>query len=125
PTRYPAARIQFIPLQGMFAARSPVELGMLVVWLGIPTVIFALLTLRSMWRTRTVSLSAALALVGAAFVMIMPGVSWEDPVAAYRVALPVVIGGILFTGQFYPRRMLWLAVLWLTALMLVPLLPQV
>lgn len=125
PTRYPAARTSLIPLQGMFAAHSLVELSMLAVWLGIPTVVFTLLALRVIWRTRQVSLSAALTIAGAGFVMIMPPVSWEDPVAAYRVALPIVIGGLLFIGQHYPRRMIWLVVLWLTALMLVPLLPQV
>ncbi len=124
PTRYPAARFPLIPLEGMFRAHSPVELLFLALWLGIPAVVMILLALQQSWRYHRLTLGAALALAGAGFILYMPGVSWEDPVAAYRVGLPLIVGGLLFVGEIYPRRMPWLALLWLPALLLIPLLAQ-
>jgi len=72
--------------------------------------------------------SGTLALTGAGFVMLMPGVSWEDQLAAYRVAVPIIVGGTLFIAQHGgPRHggrwaLLW-GVLMLSPLLIVPLSP--
>ncbi len=123
PTIYPAARIHWIPLQGMFSEDNPLELLFLVIWLGIPTVIVCILALRTIWRKHALTMGAALALAGVGWVFIMPDVSWQDPVAAYRVALPLIVTTILFVGQHYPRRLSWLAALWLPSLLVALMTP--
>jgi hypothetical protein len=123
PTIYPAARFHLIPLQGMFLEDSPVEFILLAIWLGIPAVILFVAALRYIWRHRVVPLGAALALMGAGFVLAMPGVSWDDPIAAYRVGMPLVISGMLFVAQCYPRRWLWLAGLWIPAILVALMAP--
>jgi len=123
PTIYPAAKIHLIPLQGMFREEDVVEFVFLAIWLGIPAVALFLAALRSIWRTRRVSLGAALALAGAGFVIVMPDVSWQDPVAAYRVGMPLIITGILFVAQCCPRRWPWLAALWIPAILVALMTP--
>lgn len=118
PTRYPAGKIHLIPLQGMFSEENPVELLFLALWLGIPAVILFAAALVSWWRGRRILLGAALAIMGAGFVLVMPDVSWQDPAAAYRVGTPLVMSGLLFVGQVSPQRWKSLAALWLPALLL-------
>lgn len=126
PVGYPAAKIHLIPLQGMFAEleETVLEFIFLAMWLGIPALVIFLLALRRMWKQRRVELGAALAVAGAGFVLVMPDVSWQDPVAAYRVGISVVVAGLLFVGQCYPRRMGWLAALWLPTLLVVLMTPS-
>lgn len=126
PLGYPAARIHAIPLQGMFAEleETTLEFVFLAMWLGIPALVIFLLAVRRMWRQMRVELGAALAVAGAGFVLVMPDVSWQDPVAAYRVGISVVVAGLLFVGQCYPRRMGWLAALWLPTLLVVLMTPS-
>lgn len=124
PTIYPAARFPLLPLQGMFGETNPIELVFLALWLGVPAVVLFFLALRRIWRTRSVSVGAALMVMGASFIFYMPKVSWEDPVAAYRVGIPLILTAVLFVGEHYPRRMLWLMALWLPALLLIVLLPE-
>ncbi|MFQ3567161.1 MAG: hypothetical protein SNJ59_09180 [Aggregatilineales bacterium] len=118
PTIYPAAKLHWIPLQGMFAEleESLLEFAMLVVWLGLPAVIvFALSAmnlLRGLRLRQPPHYSAPLAVAGAGFVVLMPDVSWVDPVAAYRVAVPLVATGLLFLGLHYRRGANWMATLW-------------
>ncbi|MBZ0285281.1 MAG: hypothetical protein K8L97_31400 [Anaerolineae bacterium] len=126
PIGYPAAHIHLIPLQGMFAEleETALEFVFLAIWLGLPALVIFLLAARRMWRQRRVELGAALALAGAGFVLVMPDVSWQDPVAAYRVGISLVVGGLLFVGQCYPRRIGWLAALWLPTLLVVLMTPS-
>jgi len=123
PTIYPAAKIHFIPLQGMFMEKNPLELIFLAVWLGIPAVVFFIMALVYIWRNRTVPLGAALVLMGAGFVIVMPDVTWDDQVAAYRVGMPLLITAMIFVAQCYPKRWAWLAALWIPAV-LVPLITR-
>lgn len=123
PTIYPAAKFHLIPLQGMFLEDSPVEFVLLAIWLGIPAVILFLAALRYVWRRRSVPLGAALVLMGAGFVLLMPDISWDDPIAAYRVGMPLIITGVLFVAQCYPRRWLWLAALWIPAILVALMAP--
>jgi hypothetical protein len=123
PTIYPAAKIHLIPLQGMFLEEDFVEFIFLAIWLGIPAVILFIMALYTIWRNRTVPLGAALVLMGAGFVLVMPDVSWEDPAAAYRVGMPLIITGILFVAQCYPRRWLWLGGLWMPAVLVALMTP--
>lgn len=123
PTRYPAGRFSPIPLYGLFTEESPLEFLMLLIWLAVPCVVVLLLALRSLWKSRSVSLGTALGLAGAGFVLIMPAVSWQDPVAAYRVGMSLVIGGVLFVGERHPRQLKWLAVLWMPSLLVAALIP--
>ncbi|MBZ0276946.1 MAG: hypothetical protein K8I60_12420 [Anaerolineae bacterium] len=123
PTRYPAAKLHLIPLWGMFTETSPVELIFLALWLGIPAVMLLGLAVYRFWRTREIPLGAALLLFGAAFVITMPDVSWQDPIAAYRVGMPLMITGMLFVAQCWPRRVSWLAALWGPALLVVLMAP--
>lgn len=119
PTVYPAATgIRFVPFNGVFAEHDPAELFFLILWLALPALILMALALRSAWRGRRLTLGAALVIAGAGFVMFMPDVSWEDPLAAYRVGVPLIAGGLLFAAQHGPRRMFWLAGLWVPALLL-------
>lgn len=124
PTVYPSAKLHLIPLEGMFTAKTTVELIMLAIFLGMPTVILLLLALYQIMKTRRLSLSSALLLPAAGFVLTMPDVSWQDAVAAYRVALPIIITGLLFVGEHYPQRLKWLGIVWLPPLVILVLLPE-
>jgi hypothetical protein len=129
PTRYPAAyNIRFLPLSGLFAVDNPVEFALLTIFLAIPTVALLLLALRAgyrEWRAeRKLDWTVALLLPSAAFVLFMPSVSWQDQVAAYRVALPIVAAGLLFVAAHHPRRLRVLAAVWLPATAILLLLPQ-
>jgi hypothetical protein len=123
PTIYPSAKIHLIPLQGMFLEEDPVEFTLLAIWLGIPAVVFFIAALHFMWRSRSVPLGAALVLMAAGFVLVMPDVTWEDQVAAYRVGMPLVITGQLFVAQCYPRYWRWLAALWIPAVLVALMTP--
>jgi hypothetical protein len=123
PTIYPAAKVHFIPLQGMLTEDNPLELLFLAIWLGIPAVVLLFLALRTICRKRAIPLGAALMVVAAGWVLVMPDVSWQDPIAAYRVALPLVVCTLLFIAQSYPRRLPWLAALWLPSLLVVLMTP--
>ncbi|MBC7812894.1 MAG: hypothetical protein H7175_17190, partial [Burkholderiales bacterium] len=103
PLGYPAAHLELIPLRGMFSETDPAQFLFLVLWLGIPSIVLLLLALRTIWKRRNIPLSAAVLLVAAGFVITMPDVSWEDPIAAYRVGMPLIIAGLLYTAQVYPR----------------------
>lgn len=135
PTQYPAARgISFIPFGGLFdvleTTRLPdqgartIQFGMVALLMAAPALVMLLAALRSLWRRRALPLSVALLLPAAGFLSIMPGVAWEDPVAAYRVGVPIIAAGILFVGEIAPRRLRWLAGLWLPATLILVLLPQ-
>lgn len=123
PLGYPAAKLHLIPFEGMFTVSDPLLFGMLLLWLGLPTLALLLAALRVIWRTRRLTLSVALLLPAAAFVMVMPDVSWEDPVAAYRVAILIVPTGLLFVAEHMPRRWRLLAAAWLPAALVALLIP--
>lgn len=124
PLGYPAAKVEPLPFLGMFTMlHDPLQFGMLVLWLGIPTLLLLIAAGRVLWRTRTLSLSIALLLPALLFVMTMPDVSWQDPVAAYRVALPLIPTGLLFVAEHAPQRARLLAALWIPASLVALLLP--
>ncbi|GAB4318223.1 MAG: hypothetical protein Kow00117_08380 [Phototrophicales bacterium] len=142
PTSYPAARgFSWIPLGGLWSVLSQpenlaqetrtVQFILAVIFLGIPAILLFSVAIYQIWRkgrqivqqevNNAWTLSLLLASVG--FVFIMPGVSWQDPAAAYRVAAPLIIGGILFIGQFYPKWLKWLVIYWLPACLIILLIP--
>ncbi len=152
PTQYPAAKLHLIPLQGMFdtltatyeitgAART-VNFILLALFLGIPTVLLGILWLMTiikqvrsqplapvyrrfgMVMRSEYSLPLWLLLPCVGFVLTMPDVSWRDPAAAYRVAVPSVIGGMIFMAGFYPKKLKWLVALWLPATAMLLMLPE-
>lgn len=124
PLGYPAAKLHMIPFEGMFTVLDePLLFGMLLLWLGLPTLILLVAALRVLWRTRRLTLSIALLLPAAGFVMAMPDVSWEDPVAAYRVAILIVPAGLLFVAEHMPQRWRLLAAAWLPAALVALLIP--
>lgn len=122
PSSSGGAQFAWIPLSGLLAEDSAAELAMLIVWLALPALALLVLMFRKLWQTRQLSLSMVLLLIGAGFTLIMPAPTWVDPVAAYRVATPLVIGGLLFVAEHYPRRWGWLAALWLPTALLFMLL---
>lgn len=133
PTRYPAARgISLIPFSGLFdvldtprlpdqGARS-IQFGMVSLLMVAPALMTLFAALRTLVRRRELPLSVALLIPAVGFLAIMPGVAWEDPVAAYRVGLAVVPAAILFLGEIAPGRLKWLAALWIPALLIIVLL---
>ncbi|MBE2184089.1 MAG: hypothetical protein IAE89_11730 [Anaerolineae bacterium] len=124
PTQYPAARFEFIPLRGIFVGRiDTVELIMLGLWIVIPTLILFTLAIITLWRKRILSVSTSLVLAASAFIFVMPGVSWEDPLAAYRVATPIIIAGLIFLAEHFPKQLKWFCILWISALALAAFLP--
>lgn len=146
PTRYPAAKLHLIPLQGMFdtltanyeivgAART-VNFILLAIFLGIPTVFLGFLWLKTLmgyYRIPTIkiirldenTLPLWLLLPCVGFVLTMPDVSWRDPAAAYRVAVPIVIGGMIFMAGFYPKKLKWLVAWWMPASAILLMLPEI
>lgn len=124
PTIYPAARdIRFIPFSGLLAETDSAEFTLLVLWIVIPCLLIGLAALWKAIRTRRISLSIALTVCSVGFVAFMPGVSWDDPLAAYRIATPFVIAGALLLAHYRPRwRMVW-HILVLSPLLIVPLSP--
>lgn len=147
PTRYPSAKLHLIPLQGMFdtltatyeitGAARVVNFCLLLIFLGIPTVLLAVLWMRTAYdiyhwgviyhapTTDQAMLPLWLLLPCIGFVLTMPDVSWRDPAAAYRVAVPIVIGGMIFMAQYYPKKLKWLVAWWLPASLILLTLPQV
>ncbi len=124
PIRYPAAQnLLPIPFNGLFAEETPLEFAFLVLWLAIPTLI---LFIAAAWQAikRQITFGTALMLAGAAWVMFMPDVSWVDPAAAYRVALPLVVCGLIYLAEQNPRRILWAAGLWGTSFLFLLMLPD-
>lgn len=134
PTIYPSAKLHLIPFQGMFSiltdqpelssGEAGIQFGFTVVWVGIPALVLVLLALWTIWKRRSLSMTNALILSCCGFVITMPDVSWQDQVAVYRVALPLVVGGILFLGQMYPNRLKLLALLWMPTAIIVLLIPD-
>lgn len=137
PTQYPAARgITLIPFGGLFEVldthRLPdqgarvVQFGMAGLLLALPALVLLLAALNRQWQARSLrpALGTALLLPAVGFLAIMPGVAWEDPVAAYRVGMAIVPVGLLFLAGCCPRRLRWLAALWLPAVLILVLLPQ-
>lgn len=112
PSRYPAARLSLIPFGGLRAEENLLELMMLLVWLVIPAVGLLGRALWRWWRTRQLSLPIALILTSGGFLAVMPGVSWHDPVAAYRVGMAMMICGMWFVAQDMPRFLWAFALLW-------------
>lgn len=144
PTRYPSAKLHLIPLEGMFDTLTAtyeltgdvrvVHFIMLALFLGIPTVLLGLIWLQTLYgycrrsaiyhapirflgmmRLDEDTLPLWLLLPCIGFLLTMPDVSWRDPAAAYRVGVPIVIGGMLFVAGFYPKKLKWLVALWLPA----------
>ncbi|MBC8171146.1 MAG: hypothetical protein H7X77_05725 [Anaerolineae bacterium] len=125
PTRYGAARLQWIPFRGLVLAERPLpETLMLVFWLAIPTSILFLLAVYQIYRIRHLTLTTALMLPAAGFVFAIPSATWFDSVAAYRVGMPIIIAGLLFMAEYYPQRIIWLASIWLSSLSLLLLLSE-
>lgn len=128
PTQNIAARqVSLIPYGGIIAASEEnnwVETFMLLLWVAVPNLILLFLAVRNIWQSRSVSVISALMLMCGGFVLTIPAVTWVDPVAAYRVAMPTLIGGLLFLGNYHQRMMRYFAVLWLTGLCILLLLPQ-
>jgi len=136
PTIYPAAKIHLIPFEGLFSlinghprladrneATLQIEFGLLLIFIGIPTLILLLLALYSVLKRRDLLVPAALAIPAAGFVMTMPDVSWHDQVAAYRVGAPMIITAIIFVGYFHKRQLKWLAAFWIPVALLIFLIP--
>lgn len=124
PTIYPAAQtIRLIPLAGLFIVESPVEFVFLTLWIALPAVLLSAWVFRTIWRRRALSLGASLALAGAFWAMLMPDVTWQDQIAAYRVAMPLIAGALLFAAETRPQNARWLAALWLPALLLIVITP--
>lgn len=116
PTTHEAGRgLNLIPFAGLLSHEQPVfvEIVMLLGWLILPLIILFLLALRYTWRHKTLTLGASLVFMAAGFVSIMPGVTWVDAIAAYRVGMPIVVAGILFVGWHYRRWLIWLAAIWI------------
>jgi hypothetical protein len=125
PTQYPAARLELVPFRGAFTADTDaLELGMLLIWLIIPAVILLAMAARTVYQTRALSLSTALILPMIGFCATLSTGTWGDPAAAYRVAMPIVIGGLLLTAEHYPRWFKPFCGLWLSSLVLLPLLAR-
>jgi hypothetical protein len=122
PTRYPAARFSF-PLYGWFSVQEPLNRAFTSVWLALPALALVVMALADAVRTRQISLGIALVLAGAGFVMVMPGVSWDDPVAAYRVGMPLVITGLIFLAEHHPRLLSIAAGLWVPPMLVIFLVP--
>lgn len=113
PTRYPAARnLRIIPFNGFFAEDSPPEMFMLALWLAIPTLILFIAATLKILRIRKIHLSSALMLAASAWVMFLPDVTWVDPVAAYRVATPLVACGLVFLAEHHARWLKWASAIW-------------
>lgn len=124
PTIYPAAQtIRLIPLAGLFTVESPVEFTFLALWIALPAILLTLWVCKTVWQRRTLSLGASLALAGTAWAMLMPDVTWQDQIAAYRVAIPLIAGALLFAAETRPKTARWLAALWLPALLLIVITP--
>lgn len=124
PTIYPAAQgIRLIPYNGLFREDSAAEFVLLVIWIALPSAMIFVAALVTAVRSRRLTLGACLAVTCVGFVMFMPGVSWEDQLAAYRVAVPWLVGAVVFLAQHQRRLIYWLTGLTLTALIFVPLSP--
>lgn len=113
PTIYPAAKFHLLPFYGLFTVSSVPEFVMLFLWLALPALFLLALALRTLRRTHKITLELALFAPGLVFLLGMPDVSWQDPVAAYRVGMPLLITGLLFAAKHYPHSVRWLGALWL------------
>jgi hypothetical protein len=112
PTSPGAASFNLIPFVGLGAENSVAELVLLFIWLVIPATALFIAAVVKWVRTRDLSLAISLVLLCAYFVAGMPGLTWRDPVAAYRVGTPLLIGGLIFVTAHYPRWTRWFVMLW-------------
>lgn len=112
-----------LPYAGYLAESNPLERLILGMWLVLPSALLPALALRRWWRTRTLTVTGALLLGAAAFTVWMPGGSWADPVAAYRVSVLLVPAGLLFAAQNMPRLNRYLAAWWGPSFLLALLVP--
>lgn len=111
PTRYPAAHLH-IPLYGWFVIPDPTVKVMTGGWLMAPALLLVVDAMVRVVRSRSVSLGTALLLAGGGFVLVMPDLAWEDPIAAFRVGMPLVVGGIAYLAHHRPRLLPAAAALW-------------
>lgn len=148
PTQYPAAKLHLIPLYGMFDALTAnyeivgtartVNFILLTIFLGLPTVFLGVMWIKTLFvyyrnsprRFRPIRLDENtlplwLLLPCIGFVLTMPNVSWRDPAAAYRVGVPIVIGGMIFMAGFYPKKLKWLIAWWMPASAILLMLPEI
>jgi hypothetical protein len=119
----PVATLPIIPFSGYAQAKSSIELGLMILWLIIPTLILGGWSVWRLYKGDT-SLPVCLTFMAALWVAYLPALTAYDLVAAYRVAAPIIPAGLLFAAQIRNRRLLWgLTALWLPALLQVFLLP--
>ncbi len=122
PLGYPAARLD-LPLYGWFTIQEPMHQLFAGLWLALPALALSLAALWRTARTRQLTLGAALLLVGAGFTLVMPDLTWQDFVAACRVGLPLIVTGLLFLGEHYPRALPWAAAWWVPATLVLFMVP--
>lgn len=117
------SHVQWVPLQGMQATPAGIARWILLLWLGLPAIGMGVLGIASLLRRPTKPLDAWFMLVAAWFVLALPRPTYQDPVAALRVASIMQVAAIPFTGAHYPRLLPFLAALWGPACLLLFFIP--
>ena len=103
PMSYPGAKFSLIPFGGMILIRDALDLFFAVLWLLAPMAFITWFWLHQLIQTRRLSLNMALWFVSVGFVATLAGAVWQDPVATYRVATPVVLVGYWLVCEHFPR----------------------
>jgi hypothetical protein len=90
------------------------------VWLALPAVLFTAAALIRVVKTREVSLTTALVLSGAMWVLIMPALTWVHAIAAWRVGIPLVATGLFYLAENHRRLLPYAAAIWSPVALLLP-----
>jgi hypothetical protein len=124
PTQYQNSALR-LPLVGfvmglevMGGLRPAVEPGL---WLALPAVLLVVGALIQVIKTREITLSTALVLAGAGWVLIMPTATWPHPIASWRVGIPLIVTGLFYLAESHRRLLPYAAALWSTSVMFLPI----
>ncbi|MFN8417667.1 MAG: hypothetical protein U0528_00235 [Anaerolineae bacterium] len=109
-------QVSLIPFAGLLRSYSPVFLVLGILWAILPAALLGIIALRQCWRSRfqrDLPIELFLLLSAAAFVILVPGGTFEDLPSTLRYSQPFVIAALLYVSYRNPRRALWLLILWL------------
>mgnify|MGYP005847232383 FL=1 len=122
PDEQSPTSLPIIPFSGLAGALNWVELGLMLLWLVIPSVWLGALAVRTL-RRNPKALYAWVMVCGALFIVFMPRETYADFAATFRVALPTLVAMLLYTAYRYPRRLPLLAIFWAPTLIVAGYLP--
>jgi hypothetical protein len=106
PWQADQARMVWLPFYGLkFIAVSP-AMAYILLWVGLPAILFGLFGLYEVLR-REVNLEVAVLLANVALIAFMPQLTWINVAGALRAAIGLWIAALIFLAYKRSRWLLW------------------